>query len=180
MSVQRLLLLVASIGIGLAAWRVDVTLSLLWFGWSLYGTLAGPPESVFYRRLMIFLTGYYLLSTTTLPFLDSWWIGEIPPLALIQLPKLSVAEQLRSGAVLQLLSRVVGSLGSYSPDFHRARPYALAIVYVVPLLSLWAVLLLRSRHVGPYRTRFLVLSVSALLDFAATLALGSTRTFSLY
>jgi hypothetical protein len=83
-----------------------------------------------------FFAGYFALSCLTIPFAGRLWSGEIPVLALIQIPKIAVAEWLRTHVVMELITFLGFSSGSFSPDYLLARPYALAIAYLLVIVVL--------------------------------------------
>lgn len=123
---------------------------------------------------------YCLLCTLTIPFINAIWLGEIPVLALIQLPKIEYADWLRSGHVMQAIRLLGLSSGSASPDRILARPYALAIAYLYPLAILIAVLWMRTRMKQPYRRLTVLLLIAAAIDFAATLMFAHQRFLTIY
>src|SRR6185503_21078749 len=88
--------------------------------------LGWPERSVFIRGLWVFI-GYCGLSCLTLPFIGKFWLGELPVLATLQLPKIAVAGWLRTHVVMEAIQWLGLSKGSFSPDYILARPYALAI-----------------------------------------------------
>jgi hypothetical protein len=137
-------------------------------------------ESRFYGVLMRTLIVYFLLSTITLPFIDDLWLGELPLLALIQLPKVSFASWLRSDVVIPLMRLVGSSRGSPSPDLIRASPYALAMAYVIPLGIFTLVMLFRRRTVPLARWPLMIMIALAALDYAFTLAFACGPGFTLY
>src|SRR3954468_21215999 len=77
------------------------------------------------------LTAYFVVSIITLPFLDALWLGELPLPGIVQLPKTAFAGWLRTAVVMPALGPLGRSRGSFSPDYMTARPYALAIAYLV-------------------------------------------------
>lgn len=123
---------------------------------------------------------YLCLSALTLPFITSWWIGEIPPLALVQGPKIIPAAWLRAEIVLNFMVPLGISNGSYSPDSTAARPYALAIVYCVPLLLIMGRALCWRRGSRARKRSALVLLVVALADYGLSLAYLSHDGKTLY
>ena len=127
------------------------------------------------------LIGYFIFSTITLPFIGRVWLGEIPVLALLQLPKTIFAGWLRTQIVMKAVKPLGLSQGSLSPDYLTARPYALAIAYlalgVVVVIISWGKLRSDRR-----RRRLLLLAflLAAGLDFWATLFFASGRSLTLY
>ena len=95
-----------------------------------------PRTTRVFHVCLWFLVGYCCLSMLTLPFLNSLWLGEVPVLAVIQLPKTLPAIWARTGIVMPAI-RVLGvSRGSFSPDYILARPYGLLLVYLVPAAAI--------------------------------------------
>ena len=72
------------------------------------------------------------------------------------------------------------SRGSFSPDYAMARPYALAIAYLIPLGVLLPVLWVRTRMAPPFGRWTCVLIIIALLDFFLTLVFAGGPGFTIY
>ena len=125
------------------------------------------------------LIGYFVVSTLTLPFLNAWWIGELPALALIQAPKAELAGWFRVEVVMQATQWLGLSRGSFSPDYLLARPHGLALAYLAVLEPLIAVLWFRGRLRQHGIGALLLLGV-ATIDFAATLAFAQGRFLTVY
>src|SRR4029078_5978016 len=90
-------------------------------------------------RVLWFFVGYCALSCLTLPFIGRVWLGELPVLAVIQLPKIALADWLRTHVVMEAITFLDFSRGSCSPDYILARPYALAIAYLIPMAVIGAI-----------------------------------------
>jgi hypothetical protein len=135
-----------------------------WFDWVVRGFIA-----------------YLAVSCATLPFLNRVWFGEIPLLALVQLPKTGPAQWLRTEMVMPAIRALGWSRGSFSPDFLLARPYALGLAYglflsAILLAALWG---RRGRfHAG--RVGLLILLGLAAVDFAMLLYFGGGPGLSIY
>lgn len=142
------------------------------------GALSQRSESGAYRFVLKSLIAYCIVSTLTLPFLDSLWLGELPPLAVIQLPKVALADWLRNEVVMELIARLGLSSGSFSPDYIAARPYALAIAYLIPLCILLPTIWLRTRtaHLG----WTCILLIVAALDFCLMLVFAGGPGLTIY
>jgi hypothetical protein len=123
---------------------------------------------------------YCALSIMTLPFIDSLWLGEIPVIALIQVPKTAVAGWLRTHVVMPVIRMLGLSRGSFSPDYSVARPYALAIVYAVPLAIVFACVRGRGETARPYRRWSLALLLLAVIDYCLTLRIAGGPGLSIY
>ncbi len=178
-SVRRLMIAVVVVGLTFAAFRSSFGLGMTVACLSGLACWSGS-EDRFYRAVLIFMIGYYVVCTITLPFVGSWWLGEIPPLAIFQIPKLQFAGWLRTEVVMVAIRRLGWSRGSFSPDFIAARPYALAIAYAVPLIVVIVPIWVRTRLVHPYRGLVALLLIAAGLDFAYTIVYGSQGSLSLY
>ena len=125
--------------------------------------------------------GYSAVSTLTLPFLNSLWLGELPVLGLFQLPKLPLAHWIRVHVVMEVINRLGLSSGSFSPDYGMARPYALMITYLIPVV---VVLALGWRRIRPVNRKpgslVIVYLIATAIDFVATLLLAGNRNVSMY
>lgn len=133
-----------------------------------------------WSRSLDILIAYFAVSILTLPFMDSIWLGELPLLAVIQLPKIWIATWVRRHAVMDSIKLLGFSQGSYSPDFIMARPWGLLIAYLAILTPILAAIAWRARLSGRIRSRAAALLVLAFLDFWATLALAGGPGFSIY
>ena len=138
-----------------------------------------PAEHTVYSTLLKLLAAYFVISSLTVPFIGEWWLGSIPPLALIQVPKIEPAHWLRTDAVMPANRRLGYSRGSFSPDYGTARPYALAIVYIVPF-ALAALVWLRTRPDRRFRPLILVTLVLAVADYVMTLIFADGRSLTIY
>jgi hypothetical protein len=130
--------------------------------------------------LVRLLLAYLVACSITIRLIDTWWVGEIPMLALIQLPKIGPAQWLRQHVVMPLIVSFGKSSGSFSPDYVTAGPYALAIVYV---LAVGLVLLVGVRRMRSSRRDLawaLVLVAVAVIDFALTLRFARGPGLSIY
>ena len=125
--------------------------------------------------------GYCGLSCLTLPFIGKFWLGELPVLATLQLPKIAVAGWLRTHVVMEAIQWLGLSKGSFSPDYILARPYALAIAYVIPMLFIGAIWVWRFRALDR-RCGWLTLGVllAAVTDYVFTLAFANGRSLTIY
>ena len=85
------------------------------------------------------LTVYYVISSLTLPFADDVWFGEIPLLALIQIPK-SFAISAVQDVMISWLPTLGLATGSASPDRILTHPWAIGTICIVPPLLLCGVL----------------------------------------
>jgi hypothetical protein len=139
------------------------------------------------RRPVDFVTGslrllaaYFVISICTLPFLNKLWAGDVPLLALIQVPKVLFAGWVRTDVVMRAMRGLGLSRGSFSPDHVVARPYALAIAYLVVLGIVFAPLWARRRRT-PIRRRWAWIVVgAAAVDFAFTLWFAGRSGITVY
>lgn len=124
--------------------------------------------------------GYGVASMVTLPFVNAIWLGELPVLAVIQIPKLLLAGWLRVQLVMPAIKAFGYSKGSFSPDYLMARPYGLGLAYSIPLMLVALSLLIPAcasrRH---WRLALLFFAV-LLADGLATYLLADRRSLSLY
>lgn len=110
--------------------------------------------------------GYYLLSALSLPLVNRVWLGELPLLALIQLPKMLLKGFIQHG--LMYLMRMLGqSSGSFSPDYLATQGLAVVLMALVPMLVVISALALWP-HLGNRRRLILMVLVSGLIDGAVT------------
>jgi hypothetical protein len=131
-------------------------------------------------RLMKALILYFVVSIVTLPFIDELWLGEVPLLALVQLPKTEPAHWLRRHVAMPMIKTLGLSRGSYSPDYGMAGPYALAATYLLllgPILATACVHALRTgqRSIWPW-----VVVLAAAVDFSCLLFFGRGPGLTIY
>lgn len=173
----RLMMLVLAIAVCLAlvTWWGAAGLFVFAIG---AGSLSRRSEKGAYLFVLKSLSAYCIASILTLPFLDSFWVGELPVLALIQQPKVALADWLRSEVVMELIARLGLSRGSFSPDYIAARPYGLAMAYLIPLGILLPTIWLRTRTVSLGWT--CVLLIVSAGDFCFTLIFAGGPGLSVY
>ncbi len=148
---------------------------------------SGSEISTARRESGIFL-GFYrgmiaacLLSTATLPFIGKVWWGDVPVLAITQVPKVKVANMLREDVVMKVIRTQGWSSGSFSPDFTKARTLGLVLAYLPPVTVVFFLGWRRWQR-APCSGRMLpwiFLGVST-LDFCATLRLTGGPGFTIY
>lgn len=138
----------------------------------------GRGESWLFRGVIAVLVLYYLISIITLPFADDFWVGEIPVLALPQIPK-SMAFTFIRQTLISLMHVLGWSRGSASPDAIAATPWAFGILFVTPALL---VLLLAAtfRRVWHHRRWLAVLLLLAFADSVVTLWFEWTSRLSIF
>lgn len=130
--------------------------------------------------LLWLLIGYYAVCSVTIPFINAVWLGELPVLPVIQLPKITFAGWLRTEVVMKLIRLLGLSQGSFSPDYLMARPYALALAYLLPLGIVLVTFWLRHRKTGLHPGRAWVLVAVALVDYIMTLIFADHRFLTIY
>ncbi|WP_345322191.1 hypothetical protein [Novipirellula rosea] len=81
---------------------------------------------------------YYTASALTLPFAGAVWIGEFPPLAIVQFPK-SILKSVVHQGLMSAVHAFGWSHGSRSPDYSMIHPWAMAIMAIAPALLLIAI-----------------------------------------
>lgn len=140
-----------------------------------------PRRSSVLVWLLWFATGYCALSCLTLPFIGRVWLGELPVLAVIQLPKIAVAGWLRTDVVMEAIALCGYSRGSFSPDYIMARPYALAITYAIPMIVIGFVGLHRTRFAVERRSVMtLTFLIAACVDYVFTLIFADGQLLTIY
>jgi hypothetical protein len=124
---------------------------------------------------------YCCVSCLTLPFINAIWLGELPLLAVIQIPKILFAGWLRTGVVMKVIDVFGLSRGSFSPDYILARPYALAIAYLVPMIVIGIIALRRWKPADSRRGLLLAgFFVAAIVDYVCTLLFAEGRGLTIY
>jgi hypothetical protein len=136
------------------------------------------PKKTILAMVLWGFVGYGIISCLTFPFIDRVWLGEIPLLALIQLPKIAVAGWLRSHVIIKLLPFLGFSQVGYSEDFFVARPYALAVVYLIPMLVIGTIVLRRRDE--KLRRAAIWFFVAGVVDYAFTLWFAKARYLTVY
>ncbi len=102
---------------------------------SLSASVSAVPHTT-RRWLVLLVIGacvYYGISAATLPFTNWVWFGEVPPLALLQLPKAILKDGVQT-VLLSLLPVLGLSRGSPSPDYIATHGPALLCAVAVPAL----------------------------------------------
>ena len=134
-----------------------------------------------YYLLIIRGAAFYLLaSALTLPFTASIWVGKIPLLALVQLPKVELAHWLIRHAAMPTIRMLGLSRGSFSPDYLLAKPYALAAAYLIPLGILLLIVWMRTRLRRRLLIWAVVLLIVAAIDFCYTLKFAEAPGLTIY
>jgi hypothetical protein len=142
--------------------------------------LDGRPRRSVFVAVLWFFVGYWVLSCVTLPFLDKFWFGEIPLLAIFQIPKIAVADWLRMNVVMKWIEILGLSSGSFSPDYILARPYALALAYLVLVAVLGAFARVSRFRLAEQRRVVGAFFLMAIVDYFMTLGLAGGPGFSIY
>jgi hypothetical protein len=143
---------------------------------------------VFFRRRTISLdlavcrsvVAYLVTSIVTLPFLDSFWLGEFPVFALPQISKTELASWLTNRVILDLLRPLGWSSGSWSPDLIMAKPVGLALAYALPIGIVLAIVGWRTRFAAPYRYWLAAIVALAVIDFMMMRCYASGPGLSIY
>lgn len=123
---------------------------------------------------------YCIASILTLPFMSAVWFGEIPLLALIQIPKISVAGWLRQEVVMEAIKTLGYSKGSFPPDYIMARPYGLGLAYSIPLILVSLSLLIPACSSWRHRRLAMIFFAVMIMDGFCTYIFADRRSFSLY
>ena len=144
----------------------------------LVGTASASKRRLLNRITTAFVC-YWILSAVTLPMVRHAWLGSIPVLAPLQLPKVflkSLAHESFSHAV----NTFGWSTGSASPDYAMIHPWAMVLMLTFPAFGLICATVYR--RTGRTRNIALVAIItSASLDALVTLrfdALSSLKIFN--
>lgn len=121
---------------------------------------------------------YYAASALTLPFVNVIWLGELPPLALIQLPK-SFLKSAVHKILMSLLNAFGMSRGSFSPDYIATHDWAMGVMTIAPALLLVACILLL-RRVSYHRKLISMVSICASVDGIVTFWFDKTFNLKLF
>jgi hypothetical protein len=134
---------------------------------------------VLFPRLLVALIGYFLVSAATIPFAGNVWLGEIPLLALIQIPIVVPAKWCQDLVILGMHSAGLSS-GSASPDLIASRPWGLFLAYLLVLGPIFAAVWYWTRMRPPYGRLAIMLALVAAIDFFLILFLAGWPGFSMY
>ncbi|HEV8292519.1 MAG TPA: hypothetical protein VGP94_11380 [Tepidisphaeraceae bacterium] len=137
-------------------------------------------EARIYLLVIRIMVGYFSLSLLTLPILDWWWIGDLAVLALVQVPKLGLANWLLDHAAIPLIRMLGLSRGSISPDIILTRPYAMAAAYLIPLTLLLVIVGVRTRMSRSLGLWECVLVILAIIDFYCTFLFAHRPGLDIY
>lgn len=125
---------------------------------------------------------YYALSFTTLPWADDVWLGEMPLLAIPQLPKMHLKSILQDG-LIALLPLFGLDAGSPSPNSIRTHPWAMGLMVAGPPLLVAGLLVLTGRGARGGRRRGALIGALlavALVDGLVTFWFDSTSRLTLF
>jgi hypothetical protein len=141
-----------------------------------------PPTLVARLHLIGLKAGiaYCAVSIATIPFAGAIWIGELPLLAVIQLPKITVAGWLRQHVVMEAIKSLGFSKGSFSPDYIMARPFGLGLAYSIPIIIVSLSLLIPACSSWRHRRLALVFFACLMVDCLFTYLFANRRSLSLY
>lgn len=126
------------------------------------------------------LCGYFIVSMVTLPFINTVWLGEVPLLALIQVPKITLAGWLRKQVVMEAIKLLGLSSGSFSPDYIMARPYGLGLAYMVPICVVAASIPWQSKLARRHWRLAFIFLATAVADYFLTLVVADSRSLTIY
>ena len=128
-------------------------------------------------RLCIGICSYFLLSALTLPFANRIWLGEAPPLAIIQLPK-SFLKSLVHALLMAMLNWFGLSRGSFSPDYVATHGWAMLVTVTLPAL----LIILLFVRIRPLRQRRFIIAivVCAAIDAVVTVGIDNASNFKLF
>jgi hypothetical protein len=145
--------------------------------WSAEKSYLGKDSVFVLLKMAVFAC---LFSSITVPFVNSIWLGELPLMALFQLPKIGCANWMIAEVVIPGMDFFGISSGSYSPDHISARPYALGFVYLLPLLGVILLVRIRRGFVMPYRAWVWGLVIAATVDFFLTMHFRTQPGLTIY
>jgi hypothetical protein len=139
---------------------------------------ATPPK----RHWSTWLTGclccYYLVSAVTLPFTNKVWVGEIPILAVFQLPK-SFLKSIAHDLLLSVVRALGWSRGSASPDSMMTHPWAMVLMLTAPAL-LWIVVVCYLRRGRTQTAVMAAILACAGIDAVVTFWFDASSSLKLY
>jgi hypothetical protein len=170
----------------MAVFRAGIAVVLAAFGiWMTVQLVNRPDRWPWLSRmvqpmLLKLAVGYFVISAVTLPFLDTWWLGELPLLALIQLPKVALAHWCQWDLVMKGMHIAGLSKGSVSPDLIASRPWGLLLAYFFALVPIFAVVWFHTRMTQPYGRAASMLAAAAVIDFVVTLLLAGGPGLTIY
>jgi len=129
------------------------------------------------RILCMCICTYYAMSALTLPFVNRLWLGEIPLLAIFQLPK-SFLKSIIQKILLSMIHFFGLSHGSTSPDYAATHGWAMIATVTLPALFVIAVFsLMRS---SAHRHLLAAILICTGLDAVVTLWFDSASNLKLY
>ncbi|HBE69082.1 MAG TPA: hypothetical protein DDW52_13110 [Planctomycetaceae bacterium] len=121
---------------------------------------------------------YYGASALSLPFANAIWLGEIPLLATVQVPKSFLKSVVHDG-LLCVVHALGLSSGSASPDYSATHGWAMLVMVAAPALLIVFVLGFWSH--GQVRTRLVAaVLLLATLDALVTFWFDSSYSLELY
>lgn len=141
---------------------------------------SAPSRRPWTDRLLKAIALYFIVSIVTVPFIDELWLGEMPLLALIQLPKTEPAHWLRRHVVMPAIKMLGLSRGSVSPDYGMAGPYALAAAYLLLLGPVLTTAWVRARKTGHRSIWPWILVSAAIIDACCLLRFGRGPGLTIY
>jgi hypothetical protein len=129
--------------------------------------------------LLLGTIAYCAISLQTLPFLNSFWLGELPVFAVWQGPKVKFANWMLAHAVQPVIV-LLGLSRSASPDHILGRPYGMALAYLVPAALITLLVTIRTRLEHPHGILLGLMLGLAALDFVMTMLFANGRFLTIY
>jgi hypothetical protein len=123
------------------------------------------------------ICSYFLVSALTLPFVNKLWFGEIPPLAIVQLPK-SFFKSIVHQVLMSMVNSFGLSRGSFSPDYIATHGWAMIATVSVP--ALFVIMVFSLMRSLPRRRLIGAILICAALDAVVTLWFDSVSNLKLY
>ena len=121
---------------------------------------------------------YYGISAMTLPFTNAVWCGEVPLLAILQIPK-SFIKFVIQDFLLHAVNVLDLSQGSASPDYIATHGWAMVIMAAAPALLLVAVFAFL-RHDRMRNRLIAVVLIFASIDAIVTIWFDSSSSLKLF
>ena len=122
---------------------------------------------------------FYVYSFLTLPFANKVWLGELPPLALVQLPKSMLKHRIQE-FLISLLPRFGLASGSPSPDMILTSPWALGLAVTLPALVILPIAWLTLPRGKSRRLLLIALVLAMILDGVVTFWFDATSSLSIF
>jgi hypothetical protein len=135
-------------------------------------------QAVLLVWLLVALTVYYVFSSITLPWADDLWWGEIPVLALFQIPKSTLFDR-TSNWMVKMAFELGIDRGSHSPTSIAVWPWAITITIMLPSVPMISAVAICRRWKPCQKWIWLLIAV-ATIDAMTTIWFERTSRLSLF